>query len=638
MIQKTKNRRDGGTGGRSMIETKNQAPLRVFSDEAAMGQQTAEEIAQALRENPELLLCVAAGHTSISTCLALQELHRAGKADFSRASLISMDEWAGLDASDEGSCGWFLTEYLISRLNFAHIFLWNGKNVDTAGECRRAERFLADHGGRIGYLVLGSGMNGHLAFNEPGTPLDAGIRATALDTITTQVGQKYFKETASLQGGLTLGLRQFSRAERTVLLVSGERKGPILAQILGRDTFDPGVPATALHVFENAAIYCDRAAMDSCEKAAQMTKIHRGLAALEHLPERNFRLFLGFDGFVDSIKRPVSRATSDGKREFFPTIADFAAHLGSKAGMSCAVELVTEWEKPGGNAYLFGDTLAQLGFRVDCVGGFGQPETLGVFRDAHPNLCIQSVSAPGFCDALEFSDGKIMFSHIQGIEALNFAYLKEKIGLSQLIDRTARADALSFMNWSEVRFSTDIWQGFLREVFPALPAGPRKKLFLDVSDCSIREPEEIRTMLAVMGQLAAYTDISLSVNANEFRTLSNVLIPEASSQREQAEELLRFCGLEHLFIHVRDGAYCVDAAGISHAPSRFVAKPKISTGGGDNFNAGLLFGLMHGLEPESAMMLGNAASGWYITEGYRAGKQQLLQYLKQWEKELKVEN
>jgi len=625
-----------------MIQKKNQAALRLFADNEAMGRQVAEEIAQALRENPELLLCVAAGHTSISTCLALQALYRTGKADFSRASLVSMDEWVGLDAEDEGSCGWFLTEYLISRLNFGDVFLWNGKNADIAGECRRAERFLADHGGRIGYLVLGAGMNGHLAFNEPGSALDSGIRAMTLDAVTTQVGQKYFKETASLQGGLTLGLGQFSKANRAVLLVSGARKGEILSRILEQEDFTADVPATAMHVFPNSAIYCDREAMDSCEKAAQGRKLRRAIEKLEALPERKFRGFIGFDGFVDSIKRPVRNATADGTREYFATIADFGNHISSKAGKSCAVELVTEWVKPGGNAFLFGDTLAELGMEIDCVGGFGSPETLEVFRCAHPNLKILSISDPGFCDALEFTDGKVMFSDIKGIEKLNFAYLRQTVGLEKLVQLVEEADVLSFMNWSEVRYSTDIWRGFLREVFPRVGTEKRRRLFLDVSDCSGRESGEVLEMLDVMGEMARYVQVSLSVNANELRTLSQAAAAhrgrEDASELEKAELLRSLAGLEHLFIHVRDSAYCVSADGVWEAKSRFIANPKISTGGGDNFNAGLLFGLAHGLDVETAMLLGNAASGWYITQARRAGKQQLLQYLKQWEKELIIEN
>lgn len=235
-----------------------------FKTYDAMCLQTAEEIVSGLAANPEQMLCIAAGHTSLGVFTYLINAFHNGRADFSRAWFVAMDEWLHMDAHTPESCGSFLVEHFLSKVNYPkdHIRLWNGKAPDPQAECRSVEKFISANAtdGVIDYLVLGAGMNGHLALNEPGTPMDSRAHVSHLDALTAQVGQKYFSNGAALTGGITLGIGNFSEAKRTLLLINGEKKADILADILKSCGPDTALPATALYEFGNASIYYDAAA------------------------------------------------------------------------------------------------------------------------------------------------------------------------------------------------------------------------------------------------------------------------------------------------------------------------------------------------------------------------------------------
>ena len=240
--------------------------LIVFPSQEEMCQKAAAEIIDSLKENSRQLLCIAAGHTSLGVFRELVRRFRAGEMDLSEASFVAMDEWTGMDAATEGSCGWLLETEFLSKVDYPadRVFLWDGKAQDQARECERAADFIRKNSryGTIDHLVLGVGMNGHLALNEPGTGLDERAHVAALDAITADVGQKYFKKATALGAGLTLGLADFREARRSVLMISGEKKRDICRKIRDASYFQADLPATAVYEFENASIYCDRAAAD----------------------------------------------------------------------------------------------------------------------------------------------------------------------------------------------------------------------------------------------------------------------------------------------------------------------------------------------------------------------------------------
>lgn len=236
----------------------------IFSNYDAMCKQIADEIQEDLKKNPKQMLCIAAGTTSLGVFKHLIERYNNGEIDFSQAYFVAMDEWLHMNETTPDSCGNFLVREFLNYVNYApsHVYLWNGCNEDPEEECRIAENFIRENSDRevIDYLVLGMGMNGHLALNEPGVDLHDTAHICVLDTVTQKVGQKYFQEGAALTGGITLGIENFRQSARTVLMVDGQHKAGIVQKVLGAPEVTNMLPATAVREFPNASFYCDEAA------------------------------------------------------------------------------------------------------------------------------------------------------------------------------------------------------------------------------------------------------------------------------------------------------------------------------------------------------------------------------------------
>lgn len=244
--------------------------VNIFNTYEAMCRKTADEIAADLKNNPAQMLCIAAGHTSLGVFKCLVEDYNKHLIDFSRAFFVAMDEWLNMSWETTESCGAFIMEHFIKYVNYPpeNVRLWDGTKSNVQQECADVERFIKEKSskGHLDFLVLGSGMNGHLALNEPGTSFSSTAHVTALAPMTQTVGQKYFTKGAALSDGITLGIENFRQSGRSVLLINGDKKADIADKILSAKVPDEQIPATALLTFTNTAIYCDAQAAQMWQK------------------------------------------------------------------------------------------------------------------------------------------------------------------------------------------------------------------------------------------------------------------------------------------------------------------------------------------------------------------------------------
>lgn len=214
----------------------------------------ADTICGILREKPDAVLCLAAGHTSIPV---FEELIRR-ETDFSRTRFIGLDEWVGVAREQEGSCAWFLDRHFFSRIRAEreNIVLFDAMADDLQQECARMEAQLQRWGG-MDYLLLGMGMNGHLALNEPGDGFDRGAHPVALSETTLQVAPKYFPAgMPPITQGITLGIGTLLRAAHIQLAVFGAHKKEAVRKLLSSGVSE-AFPATALHLSDQAELLLD---------------------------------------------------------------------------------------------------------------------------------------------------------------------------------------------------------------------------------------------------------------------------------------------------------------------------------------------------------------------------------------------
>src|SRR4051812_92315 len=191
--------------------------------------------------------------------------------------------------------------------------------------------------------------------------------------------------------------------------------------------------------------------------------------------------FVGLDGFVDEIFHVVDKRESADKYVRLPTIAQLSDRLAAAAGRSANLELVSQMTKLGGNGPIMANALASFGLKVTYLGNLGYPNLHPVFSEFAKRAELHSIAEPGYTDALEFEDGKIMLGKHQSLKQVNWENIKARYGLDKFAARFAGADLVGFVNWTMLTAMSDIWSAVLKEICPKMK-GPRRKLFIDLAD------------------------------------------------------------------------------------------------------------------------------------------------------------
>ncbi len=221
------------------------------------------EILQSIK-NP--LLCTASGDSPKGMYKELIKQLKEKNIDISGWTFLSLDEWAGMNENDEGSCRYHLNNDLFGPLNVREnkIVFFDGRATNPAEECKRIEDFISGHGG-IDVAIVGLGMNGHVGMNEPGTPVTSRTHVAEIDSTTQTVGQKYFKNKQSLTHGLTLGLTTLLETRNIMLVASGSKKAAIVQQVLEEEISEQ-LPASLLRNHEHFYVYLDSNAASQLKK------------------------------------------------------------------------------------------------------------------------------------------------------------------------------------------------------------------------------------------------------------------------------------------------------------------------------------------------------------------------------------
>jgi glucosamine-6-phosphate deaminase len=219
----------------------------VVDDAEAVGEQVAALVFRSVERDPALVLGVATGATPLPVYRALAR----GSADFSAVRLVALDEYVGLPAGHPASYAAYVERQIASPLGVPpeHVVVPQGSGDEL-------EQRIARLGG-VGLQLLGIGRNGHLAFNEPGSPLDSRSRVVELSESTRRDNAAYVNSVPT--HAITQGLGTILEARRLVLLASGAAKAEMVAAAL-TGPVTPDCPASVVQRHPRVTVVLDRAA------------------------------------------------------------------------------------------------------------------------------------------------------------------------------------------------------------------------------------------------------------------------------------------------------------------------------------------------------------------------------------------
>jgi hypothetical protein len=344
--------------------------------------------------------------------------------------------------------------------------------------------------------------------------------------------------------------------------------------------------------------------------------------------------FAGFDGFVDNIIHVVDKRENGEKYDRMTTITKLAERVASAAGKSTNIELVSQRVKLGGNGPIMANAMLSFGVKVCYLGNLGYPELHPIFADFAKLAEVHSILDPGFTDALEFDDGKIMLGRHELLKQFKWSLICERFGLQKLTDKIAGAQFAAFVNWTHYPSMNEIWEAILRDVCPKL-SGPRRKLFFDLVDPQKRSREDIATGLNLIAGFQKYFDVILGLNEKESSEIGKVLGVNTTDSSpdglvDLGRKILERVPVDTLVIHPVTYALAVDKTGSAIIEGPFTPKPLITTGAGDHFNAGFCLGRLLGLDNAMSLLIGVSTSGFYVRTANSPKIDDLVELMNDW--------
>ncbi|MDF2580539.1 MAG: nagB [Microbacterium sp.] len=233
----------------------------VSPDPVATGASAAHAVASAADHRPDLVLGVATGSSPQPLYRSLAILVRAG-LDLSSATAFALDEYAGLAPEHPQSYHSVIARDVTAplRLDPDSVHVPDGAAADADAAAEAYERAITRAGG-VDLQILGIGTNGHIGFNEPGSPADSRTRIVDLTARTIADNSRFFPDPAEPvpTRALTQGVGTILAARRIVLVATGEHKAEAVARAVAGPV-TAAVPASFLQRHPDVTFFLDETA------------------------------------------------------------------------------------------------------------------------------------------------------------------------------------------------------------------------------------------------------------------------------------------------------------------------------------------------------------------------------------------
>ena len=227
----------------------------VVNNYEELSNKAADLIAAQILVKPNCVLGLATGSSPVGTYKRLIEDNKAGKIDFSTVTSVNLDEYVGLNGSNDQSYRYFMNHNLFDHVNIdkAKTFVPSGLAADLKAEGEAYDGMIKDLGG-IDLQLLGIGLDGHIGFNEPDAYFTAATHEVKLDESTIKANARFFASEADVPTtAITMGMLSIMQAKKVLLIANGAAKKAIVEKAFF-GPIDPQVPASILQLHPDVTV------------------------------------------------------------------------------------------------------------------------------------------------------------------------------------------------------------------------------------------------------------------------------------------------------------------------------------------------------------------------------------------------
>ena len=216
-------------------------------------------IIEEISNRKDLLLCASTGSSPTRTYELLADEYQDNPELFSQLRVIKLDEWGNVLMDNPETCESYLQQHLIQALHIpdSRYISFQSNPQNPKLECSRIQNELNSHG-PVDLCILGLGINGHIALNEPAEFLQANCHVAELSDMSMQhpmVTGMQEKPTY----GLTLGMADIMQSKKIILLINGTHKKDIAKEFFSK-RISTKIPASFLWLHPNVICLIDKEA------------------------------------------------------------------------------------------------------------------------------------------------------------------------------------------------------------------------------------------------------------------------------------------------------------------------------------------------------------------------------------------
>lgn len=233
--------------------------IEIYPSYEALSRRATEIVAAEIQRHKALLLCAATGGSPTRTYELLAAEATLRPDLFDRLSVLKLDEWGGLPMNHPATCESYLQKQVVTPLRIPdnRYIAFRSDPENPERECDRIQDML-DKKGPIDLCILGIGMNGHIAFNEPAAVLTAHCHVARLSAQSLQ-HRMVAGHAEQPAYGLTLGMADIFESRLILLLINGVEKQAIARAFL-EQKISTELPASLLWLHPNVICLIDEEA------------------------------------------------------------------------------------------------------------------------------------------------------------------------------------------------------------------------------------------------------------------------------------------------------------------------------------------------------------------------------------------
>ena len=230
--------------------------MKVIIDSAQnIAAMAAQQYVALLKRKPNAILGGATGSTPLGLYAELVRLNKAGEISFKDASSFNLDEYVGLDGTHDQSYRYFMDHNLFDHIDIDKSRTRVPSGIDVSDPAAYDKEIEA--AGGVDLQLLGIGNNGHIGFNEPGTPFGSLTHIVELTESTREANKRFFASIDEVPThAVTMGVKTVMQARSIILMAIGPAKAPIMKEMLQGPVTENG-PASVLQLHPDVTVYMD---------------------------------------------------------------------------------------------------------------------------------------------------------------------------------------------------------------------------------------------------------------------------------------------------------------------------------------------------------------------------------------------